>query len=491
MVIVNLFLGCWPGPLNECPTCALNDDTDGDGFTPNEGDCNDDNPDISPGVDEVCNNGIDDDCDGTAGPCARTGVRELNEADAVITGTTLLGGLGLTVAAIPDVNGDGRDEVLVGSPGWTIGLLVGAGAVFRLDGRKEWFDSEIEAVAPRPIFGTGATGFLGNQIAVSPSLFAIREAPAFTNLGIVYLIDPQFADQPADDGIPGNALTGEEGEFLGGQLAMGPNGELLLSSNLAGRAAWWLPEPPPNGGSITKTNAIEITGDFPPTALAVADFNHDGSLDLALGIPTNNLASSDRGSVNVFFGPITESVDIADADVQLLGEVAGDRVGHTLTVLPDLNGDGFIDLGIGAPLGEGNLAWIVGDLGPDDTELDAASWMRLVGPRDAEFGRAFAAMDVDQDGSWDLAVSAPGESRSATQDGVIYVLNGPLTNGLKDMELADLQLVGTGNQYNAGAALASADVNGDGFKDLVVGAPGDDTRNVDGGGVHIWLSRGI
>src|SRR5687768_4793670 len=41
-----------------CPT----DDADGDGWTIQEGDCNDANPDIHPGAPELCN-GIDDDCD--------------------------------------------------------------------------------------------------------------------------------------------------------------------------------------------------------------------------------------------------------------------------------------------------------------------------------------------------------------------------------------------------------------------------------------------
>ena len=38
-------------------------DADGDGFSTEEGDCDDDAPLTNPGVDETCN-GIDDDCDG-------------------------------------------------------------------------------------------------------------------------------------------------------------------------------------------------------------------------------------------------------------------------------------------------------------------------------------------------------------------------------------------------------------------------------------------
>ena len=52
-----------------CPIDPLNIDDDGDGFTENQGDCNDFNDSIHPDATEVCGDGIDQDCDGSDRSC--------------------------------------------------------------------------------------------------------------------------------------------------------------------------------------------------------------------------------------------------------------------------------------------------------------------------------------------------------------------------------------------------------------------------------------
>ena len=47
----------------------LNTDDDGDGYTENQGDCNDSNDSIYPGADEICGDGIDQDCSGSDLTC--------------------------------------------------------------------------------------------------------------------------------------------------------------------------------------------------------------------------------------------------------------------------------------------------------------------------------------------------------------------------------------------------------------------------------------
>lgn len=75
-------------------------DGDGDGVIPCAGDCNDRDPQIAPGLPEVCGNGIDDDCQGGDEPCpASTG-----EDDTLDGGpATMEGGEGSTSRGEPPV----------------------------------------------------------------------------------------------------------------------------------------------------------------------------------------------------------------------------------------------------------------------------------------------------------------------------------------------------------------------------------------------------
>ena len=50
--------------------CPEDVDDDGDGFTENQGDCNDGDAGIHPGAVEVCGDGVDQDCNGSDLTCA-------------------------------------------------------------------------------------------------------------------------------------------------------------------------------------------------------------------------------------------------------------------------------------------------------------------------------------------------------------------------------------------------------------------------------------
>jgi len=147
--------------------------------------------------------------------------------------------------------------------------------------------------------------------------------------------------------------------------------------------------------------------------------------------------------------------------------------GFAVASAGDVNGDGFDDVIVGAPgydngrIGEGGAFVYLGSAGGLDTN---AAWAVSGGQALASFGYSVAgAGDVDGDGFADVLVGAPRYDGGEIDEGRAYLFRGSSTGLGKtaawttESDLADAEL---------GRSVASAgDVNGDGFADIIVGAP--------------------
>src|SRR6056297_4120338 len=108
---------CGDGIDQDCDgsdlTCPEDIDDDGDGYTENEGDCDDTDASIYPGAEEICGDGIDQDCDGSDLTCPEDidddgdGYTE-NEGDCDDTDATIFPGA-------TEICGDGIDQDCDGS----------------------------------------------------------------------------------------------------------------------------------------------------------------------------------------------------------------------------------------------------------------------------------------------------------------------------------------------------------------------------------------
>ncbi len=77
-LIAIIGFGCSSNDDNETPQSTITDaDVDQDGYTENEGDCDDADSAIHPGANEICGDGTDQDCDGSDSDC----VSELEDTD--------------------------------------------------------------------------------------------------------------------------------------------------------------------------------------------------------------------------------------------------------------------------------------------------------------------------------------------------------------------------------------------------------------------------
>lgn len=104
-----------------------------------------------------------------------------------------------------------------------------------------------------------------------------------------------------------------------------------------------------------------------------------------------------------------------------------------------------------------------------------------------EFGKTFAVGDFNRDGYDDVAVGSPGND---TGQGRVYIYKGGRTGTLTFWQTLDQTFLGlneSGDRF--GTALAAGDFNGDGYDDLAVGLPNESPGSGPRSG-YVMLFRG-
>lgn len=183
----------------------------------------------------------------------------------------------------------------------------------------------------------------------------------------------------------------------------------------------------------------------------------------------------------------------------IVGAVAGDRSGYSVSGIGDVNGDGRADLLIGALSGDvgsrvdAGISYVVfgraGGFGPtvDLASLNGTNGFVITGIDALDFSGAAvrSAGDINGDGRADFIIGAPfAESNRGSSAGESYVIFGRAGGFGAQLNLANLSgadgFVVRGNAAGDGLGYAvsgAGDINGDGIADLIVSA-----RDADGGG---------
>ncbi len=126
--------------------------------------------------------------------------------------------------------------------------------------------------------------------------------------------------------------------------------------------------------------------------------------------------------------------------------------------------------------------------------LDSADVIFLGEAPGDRLGHAVSnAGDVDGDGSLDLMMGAYGHDAAGNEAGKTYIIPGhTLTSGTRQMGDEEWMFVGEGDEHASGHALRSAeDVDGDGLADLVVGARRVSAEAEEGGAMYLILGDSL
>jgi hypothetical protein len=227
---------------------------------------------------------------------------------------------------------------------------------------------------------------------------------------------------------------------------------------------------------------------FRSSLLLGRDLDGDGVGDLVAGA-----WGADR--VHVMLGPFAGTHEAADSGPTLTGS-AGEGTGYALAT-GDFDGDGALDLAMGIPLAVARTGGVWVQSGPFDSSQDGLIGNRahrLEGVQlGDEAGFALATVpDADDDGDDELLVGAPFAGGVGPEAGAAYLVIDP--GGLTTLDGADTLLLGEVARGRLGWALASDDIDLDGVPDLVVAAPESDVAGTIGAGaVHVFpsLVRGV
>ena len=353
----------------------------------------------------------------------------------------------------------------------------GAFAVVSSSPSVTYADGVVRAIAPGRATLTATDMFTGQSTDIKVDAVGAQTVTA-TRAG-----DYQYAGQ-----------VGASGDIDGDGFIDAVAGWAEADVNAVDSGALYVYRGSATGLDPTPARVISGSGRFDHfgRSFAIADFDNDGLLDIAVGAMRADIGARDNGGVYIYAG--VRGQFFSDEPVRAIGGVnAFDYFGFAVSAC-DYNGDGFVDLAVGAWLAEDtnrrtrsndqgavfvHLGNVDGFLDQADSALYGDSPVgdgTFTGETGMRLGSALASGDFDGDGVCDLAASTNYYRRDtdAANDGAVYVYKGRAADGMTrgGLTLRPVKAWGAGTDGDRasqfGRFIAAGDLDGDGRAEIAV-----------------------
>jgi hypothetical protein len=350
-------------------------------------------------------------------------------------------GFGYSVSTAGDVNGDGYSDVIVGAHYYDNGQSE-EGMAFVYHGSPSGLSIPVSWTAD------GYQG--GSQLGISVSTAGDVNGDGYSDV----IIGANTYDNGETD--EGRAYV-----FLGS------------ASGLSVSPSW-----------LNECNQAYASFGF--RSSTAGDVNGDGFSDVMVSAIRFDDGENDEGKVFLYYGSSSGLSVIPNWTAQCNNP--NSLFGYQLKSAGDVNGDGYSDVIIGAAdysNGENYEGKAFAYYGSPSGMSQYPNWVYEINQSMAHLGNSVSsADDVNGDGYSDILVAAMYYSNGQTYEGKVFLFNGSST-GLSNEPVWSAE--GNQQECNFGAEVASAgDVNGDGYSDAIVGSWLYDNGQIDEGRVFLY-----